>query len=292
MAQAAAVALIVSGFLLTQSFDSPLLGGILLFGGVAAGVAVLSGMPISRPTAADRGFPLVLLLLCLGVAPALLVVMEIFHPHGFSDHVYSYLSQSHHLYFGPEWWTALHLAQTPLVAAVGFGLLLAVRAIPGRLAWIARILTALFIVYYTALDTLAGVGVGVLIDHTNSWTGARADTAHELVQFLFTNSAVGGTGSALSEGASWLAFAAFAIVALTLARAGAPVLVALLLGAAGVLIQIAHTNPYGPLGFTCVLVAATMLVPWRARLPQGSRRRPGRADWVQPSRDERSPVTT
>ena len=92
------------------------------------------------------------------------------------------------------------------------------------------------------------------------------------MKFLFTNSAVGGTGSLLSEGAPWLAFAAFAIVGLMLARAGAPVLVALLLAAAGVLVQIAHTNPYGPLEFTCVLVAATMLVPWRARLAQGDRR--------------------
>jgi hypothetical protein len=264
---AAAVGLVVCGFLLTQSFDNPEVGGILLFAGVATGVVVLSGLPTGRPTAADNGFPLVLLVLCLGVAPALLTVMEIFHPHGFSDHVYSYLSESQHLYFGPEWWTALHLAQTPLVAFVGFGLLLAVRDIPGPLTWIARIVTALFIIYYTALDTLAGVGVGVLIDHTKGWTGARADTAHDLVQFLFTNSGVGGTGSALSEGASWLAFSAFAIVALTLARAGAPVLVAFLLAAAGVLIQIAHTNPYGPLGFGCVLVAATMLVPWRASAP-------------------------
>jgi hypothetical protein len=33
-----------------------------------------------------------------------------------------------------------------------------------------------------------------------------------------------------------------------------------------VLIEIAHTNPYGPLGFACVLVAATLLVPWRAKV--------------------------
>ena len=81
---------------------------------------------------------------------------------------------------------------------------------------------------------------------------------------MFTNKGLGGTGSALSEGGSWLAFAALSLVALALARASAPILVAFLLVAGGVLIEIAHTNPYGPLGFGCVLVAAILLIPWRA----------------------------
>ena len=169
---ALALGLVICGFLLTQSLDDPQTGGILLFAGVAAGVVLLAGAGIA-PAMADRGFPLVLLVLTLGLAPAVLAIMEIFHPHGFSSHVYVYLSTSHHLYFGPKWWIALHLVQTPLVAAVGFGLLLATRGIPGALAWIARIVTALFIVYYAVLDTIAGVAVGVLINHTTGWTGAR-----------------------------------------------------------------------------------------------------------------------
>jgi len=267
---AAAVALVVCGFVLTQSLDDPQTGGILLFAGVSLSVVLVAESRAIVPPA-DRGFPLVLLVFCFLVAPAVLAVMEIFHPHGFSSHVYAYLSTSHHLYFGPTWWIALHLVQTPLAAAVGFGLILATRGISGTLAWVARIVTALFIVYYAALDTLAGVGVGVLIHHTTSWTGPRADAAHQLVQYLFTNSGVGGTGSALSEGGSWLAFAAFSLIALTLARAGAPVLVAVLLVAGGVLVEISHTNPYGPLAFLSVFVAGLLLVPWRAaRVPAPS----------------------
>jgi hypothetical protein len=224
---AAAVGLVIVGFLLTQSFDDPQTGGILLFAGVAAAAVLIAGTGIG-PAIAVRGFPLVLLVFCLGLAPLVLAIMEIFHPHGFSSHVYAFLSTSHHLYFGPKWWIALHLVQTPLVAAVGFGLILSTRGIPGSLGWIARIVTALFIVYYAALDTIAGVAVGVLINHTRSWTGARGDAAHDLVQFLFANHGVGGTGSALSEGGSWLAFAAFSLVALTIVRAGAPLLAGVL----------------------------------------------------------------
>jgi hypothetical protein len=263
---ALAIALVISGFLLTVSFDEPQIGGIVVFAGLVPAILLFAGnrRPGDAPAVRDTGFPFVLLVLTLGVAPLALVVMETFHPHGFSDHVYDYLEKPEDLYFGPAWWTALHVAQTPLVSIVGAGLLLLARGIPGTFAWLARIATIFFIIYYAVLDTLAGVGVGVLIEHTKDWTGPERQTANELVQFLFTNDWVGGTGSVLSQTASWLAFLAFASVALTIARAGAPLVGAFFLGAAGVLIQIAHTRPYGPLGFACVVAAAIVLVPWRA----------------------------
>lgn len=263
---AAGIALVVCGFLLTQSFDEPQVGGIVLFAGVTAGILVGSERQSPAPLTPDRGFPLVLLVLTLVVAPAVLLVIEIFHPHGFSSDVYNYLVHTHPLYFGPVWWTALHAVQTPLVGAVGAGLLLATRGMRGNLVWSTRIAILLFIIYYTALDTLGGVGIGVLIDHTRNWTGPARQTAVQLVQFLFTNSAVGGTGSVLSETASWAALLAFAGVALCVARAGGPLLASFLLAAGGVLIEIAHTRPYGPLGFACVLLSALILIRWRTQL--------------------------
>lgn len=295
---AVAIGALVSGFLLSVSFDEPQVGGIVLFAGVAALIVMLTGSPgrDREPAGPDTAWPRNLLVLSLGVVPAVLVVIEIFHPHGFSDHVYEYLSQPEDLYFGPDWWTALHVVQTPLVGIVGAGLLLAVRRIPGTLAWLTRIATIFFVIYYTALDTLAGVGIGVLIDHTKDWTGERRETANELVQFLFTDDWVGGTSSAYSEIASWAAFLALAGVALTLARAHAPVVAAFLIGAAAVLIQIAHTRPYGPLGFACILAAAILLVPWRARhpvRPTGSLEPTGSTEDAQRSwEDARTPAAT
>jgi hypothetical protein len=263
---AVGVALVLCGFVLTQSLDQPQVGGVVLFAGVTAGILVVAARPGPAPLVPDRGFAIALFVLTLVAAPAVLLVIEIFHPHGFSADVYNYLVHTHTLYFGPVWWTALHAVQTPMVGAVGGGLFLATRGMRGPLVWLTRIATLVFVIYYTALDTLGGVGVGVLIDHTRHWTGPARQTAAQLVQFLFTNTAVGGTGSVLSETASWAALLAFSGVALCLARAGGPLLASFLLAAGGILIEIAHTRPYGPVGFTCVLLAGAAITRWRAQL--------------------------
>jgi hypothetical protein len=141
--------------------------------------------------------------------------------------------------------------------------------IGGPLAWLSRIATLVFIVYYTVLDTIAGVVVGALIVHTKSWSGERRKAAEEIVQFLFTNSGIGGVGSVISQIGSWAAFLAFFGISLTVARRGAPLLGSFLLAAAGVLLQISHTRPYGPLSFAAVLGAALILIPWHRGLDVG-----------------------
>ena len=77
--------------------------------------------------------------LCLVVAPLLLVVIELFHPAGFTQDpgMYEYLSglQPHTpehkalAYFGPWWWFILHMIQTPAVCLVALGLYLITREI-------------------------------------------------------------------------------------------------------------------------------------------------------------------
>ena len=63
---------------------------------------------------------------CLLLAPAVLIGLELFHPANFTNHpgMYQYLSQpephsaNHHEaldYFGPRWWLVLHMIQTPMV---------------------------------------------------------------------------------------------------------------------------------------------------------------------------------
>ena len=262
---AAALALVVIGFLVTLA-DEPRWGGVTLFAGATAGILAVGRAADDQLPFADGRIPRVLLVVSLGLAPAILVVIELFHPHGFSEHTYEYLSRPRPLYFGPRWWTALHLIQTPAVGVVGAGLFLVLRGIEGTLAWLSRVATLVFIVYYTVLDSIAGVAVGALIEHTKNWPGPRREVAAELVQFLFTNGGIGGVGSVISQVGSWAAFLAFLGAALTLARAGAPVLGPLLVAGAGVLLEISHTRPYGPLAFACVLAAAIILVPWHWRL--------------------------
>jgi hypothetical protein len=75
---------------------------------------------------------------CLLLAPAVPIGLELFHPANFTAHpgMYQYLSQAephsaahHHAldYFGPRWWLVLHMIQTPMVGLVAVGLLLMAR---------------------------------------------------------------------------------------------------------------------------------------------------------------------
>src|ERR1700684_4186113 len=95
---------------------------------------------------------------CLLLAPLVLVVLELFHPAGFttSRGMYQYLSQPEPYdprfkalaYYGPQWWFTLHMVQTPMVALVSVGLwmladLTAATTNLGvlALAWLSRIAT-------------------------------------------------------------------------------------------------------------------------------------------------------
>ena len=65
----------------------------------------------------------VLFVVCLMLAPAILLAIELFHPANFTAHpgMYQFLSHAEHggaqfkalAYFGPDWWFTLHMIQTP-----------------------------------------------------------------------------------------------------------------------------------------------------------------------------------
>ena len=102
---------------------------------------------------------------CLLLAPAVLIGLELFHPANFTNHpgMYQYLSQAephsaaHHGaldYFGPRWWLVLHMIQTPMVGLVAVGLLLMVDDIgdeDGAAAvaavWLARAAIFVMVIY-------------------------------------------------------------------------------------------------------------------------------------------------
>src|SRR5262245_51456830 len=115
--------------------------------------------------------------LCLFVAPAVLIGLELFHPAAFTQHpgMYDYLSHPEHHqaqyqaldYFGPAWWFLLHMIQTPMVGLVAVGLWLMVAPVGAAdgsaaqvVAWLARIAIFVFAIYFTVLDGIGGIGLG------------------------------------------------------------------------------------------------------------------------------------
>ena len=225
---------------------------------------------------------------CLVAAPVVLIAIELFHPAGFTEHpgMYEYLSKpepynpAHHAlaYFGPPWWFLLHMLQTPLVGLVAVGLTLLVRdvgpgsgALANASAWLARASAFVFLIYYTALDSIGGAGLGKTIELTEQMA-AHGQLTPDQVQGIaavlnatWVDPWVGGVGSFISQTGSWAVFAASLFAALALLLAGpAPRWPLLLLVAFGWELQVSHTMPHGPIAFG-LLLAFALLLAWRAR---------------------------
>jgi hypothetical protein len=230
--------------------------------------------------------------LCLLAAPLVLVVLELFHQAGFtsSPGMYQYLSKPEPYdakfkalaYFGPQWWFTLHMIQTPMIALVSVGLWmladltaattsLAVLA----LAWLSRISTFVFLIYYTALDSIGGSGLARAILNVQSLAKQgklTTDQVNGVISVLNTtwvDEWVGGVGSFISLTGSWAAFFASLFVALALlVDKKSSWLAALLLTAFGWELQMSHTMPHGPIAFTLLIIAGVLV--WRAN-HQGGR---------------------
>ncbi|HEX9670495.1 MAG TPA: hypothetical protein VGC93_13565 [Thermoanaerobaculia bacterium] len=230
--------------------------------------------------------------LCLFFSPLVLLVIELFHPAGFTTDpgMFAYLSQPESYspqhgalaYFGPGWWFTLHMIQTVLMGLVAVGLWLLVdsfgpsdRRPAGILAWLSRVAAFVFLIYYTALDSIGGSGLGRTIEHTlelareGNWTPADIQKVAAVLDATWIDPWVGGVGSFISETGSWAVFiAALAAAGALLAAKKAPWPPLVLLVAFGWELQVSHAAPHGPIAFALLLIAAFWL--WRVwRRPAG-----------------------
>jgi hypothetical protein len=136
--------------------------------------------------------------ICLLAAPLVLITIELFHPANFtaSPGMYEFLSHAEHYnptyqalgYFGPEWWFALHMIQTPMVGLVAVGLWLMVDDVGAAdgsaamvCAWLARAAIFVFAVYFTVLDAIGGIGLGrtIVVVERRQATRRHQDAAQQ-----------------------------------------------------------------------------------------------------------------
>jgi hypothetical protein len=218
--------------------------------------------------------------LCFLVAPSVLIAIELFHPAGFTKdpgmYEYLHIPQPYDPrfkalgYFGPQWWFTLHMIQTPMVCLVAVGLwLLADKVAPSdgpaatALAWLSRVATFVFIVYYTALDAIGGIGLSKSIETTEQLaregklTPEQVMGVTQVLNQTWVNPWVGGVGSFISQTGSWAVFFSTLFVAIALfvaEKAPWPALV--LLVAFGWELQVSHTMPHGPIAFALLIISA------------------------------------
>jgi hypothetical protein len=191
--------------------------------------------------------------------------------------MYKYLSTAHAYdpqfkalaYWGPQWWFTLHMIQTPMVALVAVGLWQlaslndrSANAVVQALAWLARVATFVFLIYYTALDSIGGSGLGrsIIISQTMGLTADQLSGAVLLLDKTWVDPWVGGVGSFISQTGSWAAFfAALFVAAALLVDKTISWPPALLLVGFGWELQMSHTMPHGPIAFALLIAAGVWI---------------------------------
>ena len=177
--------------------------------------------------------------------PLLLAGFTVLHPQ--PDH------NTQALMDASTWFMAYHMVQLGLVGLVAVSVFLLADDLGRAGAWQTGIGLGAFLVFFSAYDTLAGIGTGLAMRSARDLTAAEQDVVFSLVK----------DWPALDMWVFWLALAgtfgwilAVGYLAVTARAAGAPRLEWVCLGLATFFLALGHPAPFGTIAFGCLFVAA------------------------------------
>ena len=189
-------------------------------------------------------------LLLLGTPIALGAVLWI-HPHGGAYETVAAAADT---------WLAVHLLLLPLFALLGAVVYVLLEGFSGRAATIGRLGVAVYVVFYTAFESIAGIATGLLVTGTGSLSGTERAGAIAAYDAIVTSPVVGAL--ALLDVAGMLV--AIAALALELRRAGAPTLAVASLAGVPIAIVGHGGTPIDAVGMGLFLVGVVWLeFGWR-----------------------------
>lgn len=150
------------------------------------------------------------------------------------------------------WFMAYHMIQLPLIGLVAISVLLLADAFGRASAWPICLGMGTFLVFYSAYDTLAGIGTGLAMRETRGLTESEQDIVFELVRtwpaaepWVFWLGLIGTGGWVLALG----------YLTVTARAAGAPRGQWILLGLAAFFLMLGHPAPFGTVAFGSLFVA-------------------------------------
>jgi hypothetical protein len=182
--------------------------------------------------------------------PFALAVLEVFHPNP-DFNVQALLDAS-------TWFAWFHVIQLVLTGLVALSVLLFAADYGRANAWTTRLGIGAFLVFFSAYDTLAGIGTGLAMHTARDLPAAQQEGVFAVVKDwpgvgpVFALSIVGTLGWVVAVGA----------LALAARRLGASRLEWIALALAAVFLMGGHPFPWGTLAFGSLFVAV-LLHEWR-----------------------------
>jgi hypothetical protein len=150
------------------------------------------------------------------------------------------------------WFMLYHLIQLPLIGLVVLSVLLLADEFGKAGTWPLRIGMGAFLVFFSAYDTLAGIGTGLAMRGTRELSAAQRDGVFEIVRdwpvfepVAFALSIVGTLGWVVAVG----------YLALAVRGAGAPRIQWVCIALAALFLMVGHPAPFGTIAFGSLFVA-------------------------------------
>ena len=198
----------------------------------------------SHPAGSTWQLPASLRRVLLLVPPLLLAGLEIAHPQP-QMNVQAIMDAS-------TWFATFHVIQLALIGLVAVSVLLLADNYGRATSWPTRIGIGMFMVFFSAYDTLAGIGTGLAMRSARDLSAAQQEGIFPVVKDWpglaapFALSILGTAGWVVAVGG----------LALAARRQAAPRREWLVLGLAAVFLMAGHPFPGGTLAFGSFFVAA------------------------------------
>jgi hypothetical protein len=197
--------------------------------------------------------------------PLAWAVLLLFHPGGEGDQIYADLDGD-----GTRM-LVVHVGTLIFIPLLAFAIYVLLRGNQSTAARISRIALVVFVVFYSAWETLQGIANGILVDKVSALPEAERGMGADLIQEFAESPLARDFGVFSIIGSLALVIATVAL-GYALRDAGAPRWAPAVFGVAGLLIT-AHPPPFGPSGL--VIFAVAVVVVFRGRpvaepLPKGN----------------------
>jgi hypothetical protein len=194
-------------------------------------------------------------------APLMLGILEIWHP---TSVVFDQMVSSPE---SAKWWLTLHLIQLPLFGLLALAMYYVLEGVQNLFATISRIALWFFVVYYGALDAIAGIATGILFNKAQTFNFTNEEdplfnATFDLFFSLFTLDAPGASIISQIAVGSW--FIAGLAAALALYMKGLNRVGVIFISLATLVFH-SHAYPNGTIGMF-LLAAGIFLIeyyPWK-----------------------------